>query len=376
MSSTPLTCGRRSIPAAVASAQPLRIARLIRTVRSLVSGSSARRHRASFPLFLLMLVAALVVTACGQDATTSPSAPGPSAQGFPVTIKHALGSTTINNEPQRVVTIGWSDQDAVLALGVKPVGTTEWFNEQPGAIFPWARAAAGNATPEIVATAGEINYEKVASVRPDLILALYEGLDQNEYDLLSQIAPTVAHSPDFDPFGATWQDMTLTAGRALGREQQAKDLIKDVEARFAKIRAEHPEWAEQTLLVMATADEGTYSVFSPQDPKMRFFADLGFQTTPPWISGRVQENEATVSAEEASLLDVDRLAWTSDPDTLEQLSDDPIYNRLDVVQDGRVLYLDYTQPPFPGAAISFNTVLSIPYALDLAVPELEKSGPK
>lgn len=83
--------------------------------------------------------------------------------------------------------------------------------------------------------------------------------------------------------------------------------------------------AQQTMLVMATVDGGTYQVFSPQDPKMRFFADLGFKTTPPWISGRVQDNVATVSAEEANLLNVDRLAWTSDSDTLEQLRDDPIY---------------------------------------------------
>ncbi|TWF75568.1 hypothetical protein FHX44_111452 [Pseudonocardia hierapolitana] len=81
---------------------------------------------------------------------------------------------------------------------------------------------------------------------------------------------------------------------------------------------------------------------------------------------------ATVSAEEFTLLDVDRLAWTSDPDTIQALRDDPMYNRLDVVRSGRVGYFDYTTPPLPGAAISFNTVLSIPYALDQVVPELEK----
>jgi iron complex transport system substrate-binding protein len=123
---------------------------------------------------------------------------------------------------------------------------------------------------------------------------------------------------------------------------------------------------------MATAENGKYGVFSPQDPKARFFADLGFQTQPPWLAGRVQNNVAGVSAEEFKLLDVDRLAWTSDPDTMKVLEADPIYNRLDVVRSGRVSYFDYTTPPFPGAAITFNTVLSIPYALDQVVPELEK----
>jgi iron complex transport system substrate-binding protein len=327
---------------------------------------------------LLAVAAALAVTvtACGAPAASpgSSQAPAPqqAAPGMPVTIDHALGSTTIPAPPQRVVTVGWSDQDPVLALGVQPVGTTEWFNEQPGAIFPWATGPASGPTPEIVSNSGEINFEKVAALRPDLILALYEGLDQSEYDTLSKIAPTVAHSAQYDAFGAPWQDMTLTAGRALGREQQARDLVADVERRFAAVRAAHPQWAQLTMLVMATAEGGTYQVFSPQDPKARFFADLGFQTQPPWLGPRVQDNVATVSAEEFELLDVDRLAWTSDPDTMQVLRDDPIYNRLDVVRSGRVGYFDYTTPPFPGAAITFNTVLSIPYALEQVVPELER----
>jgi iron complex transport system substrate-binding protein len=319
----------------------------------------------------------MAASACGApDATPASPQQEQSGTGLPVTIDHALGSTTISTPPQRVVTIGWSDQDAVLALGVQPVGTTEWFNEQPGALFPWAMSAAGGPTPEIVSNAGEINFESVAALRPDLILALYEGLDQPEYDKLSRIAPTVAHSAQYDAFGTPWQDMTLTTGKALGREQQAKDLVAGVEQELAAVRDAHPQWGQKTMLVMATVENSTFGVFSPQDPKARFFADLGFQTEPPWIAGRVQNNLANVSAEEFELLDVDRQVWTSDPDTLQILRDDPIYNQLDVVRDGRVGYFDYTTLPFPGAAITFNTVLSIPYALDQVVPELERLDAK
>ncbi len=326
-----------------------------------------------------VLAAVATLAGCGAPAQGpggAPEAAGPQAAGMPVTITHALGSTTIPATPQRVVTIGWSDQDAVLALGVTPVGTTEWFNELPGAIFPWATQAAGGAVPQIVANAGEISFEKVAVLKPDLILALYEGLDQAEYDKLSAIAPTVAQSGQYDEFGAPWQDMTLTAGKALGREQQAKDLVATTEAKFTAVRDAHPEWAQKTMLVGATAENGSYAVFSPQDPKVRFFADLGFKTQPPWIEGRVIDNLATVSAEEFTLLDVDRLAWTSDPDLMTVLKADPIYNRLNVVKDGRVGYFDYTAAPFPGAAITFNTVLSIPYAIDQVVPELERMDGK
>lgn len=342
-----------------------------------MSCGSRRAHlRAS--LALTALLTALALAACGGDETASTAKDGAAASdaagAFPVTITHALGKTTIAREPERVVALGWSDQDPVLALGVKPVGTIEWFDEQPGAIFPWAKKAADGAVPKLVGTAGQINFEAVAALRPDLILALYEGVDRKKYATLSKIAPTVAHSAKYDPFGATWQDMTRTAGRALGREQRANELIAGVESRFAKVRQEHPEWAAQTALVMADLSNGKYGVFSPQDPKARFFAQLGFKTTPGWLKGRVKDNVAELSAEQVRLLDVDRLVWTSDPATLKRIKADKLYNRLDVVRDRRVSYLDYTQPPFPGAAVTFNSVLSIPYALDQVVPELAASA--
>lgn len=308
--------------------------------------------------------------------SASASAP-PVSDWQPVTIEHALRATTIDSRPERIVTIGWSDQDAAIALGVVPVGTTEWFNNEPGALFPWAVEALADpegARPEIVSQAGEINLEAVAALDPDLILALYEGLDEQEYELLSGIAPTVAHSADYDPFGTPWQDMTVTAGIALGREEQARQLVEDVESRFAEAAAAHPQWADETLLVMASVDASNYQVFSLQDPKVRFFAGLGFQTEFDWVAARVENNVATVSREEAlEYLDADRLVWTSDPDTLATLDSDEIYSLVPAVQNDRVLYLDYTERPYPGAAVTFNSVLSIPYALELVIPELESA---
>lgn len=338
--------------------------------------------RVSLRLVLPLLVAlalALALTACGSDDSDGPSAASPTSSvagapksAFPVTIKHAQGTTTIKSEPKRVVALGWSDQDPLLALGIKPVGTTEWFNEEPGAIFPWAEKAAGGSKPETVAVTDQINYEKLASLRPDLILALYDEIDGPTYKKLSKIAPVVANDPKYDGFGTPWQDLTITTGRAVGREPQARKLVSDLEGRFTKIRAEHRDWTKETLVMMADVVDGNFSVFSPQDAKTRFFAGLGFKTDPKFLDGRFKtgENTTIVSAEEARLLDVDRLAWTSDPVLVGKLKKNRLYNRLNVVKDGRVSYLDYTKAPFTGAAVTFNTVLSIPYALDRVVPQL------
>ena len=89
-----------------------------------------------------------MLAACGSDdddsaPNASSAAGGAEPRAFPVTIAHKYGSTTIESKPERVVVAGLREQDALLALGVVPVATTEWFGEHPGAIFPWATGRAG-----------------------------------------------------------------------------------------------------------------------------------------------------------------------------------------------------------------------------------------
>src|SRR5215218_2340246 len=167
--------------------------------------------------FLAVMVtgAALLLGACGDDddgsaaATTAAApttlaptgatsaAPSESTSGdddqvaaFPVTIEHKYGSSTIDAQPTRVVTGGFSDQDALLALGVIPVGIRDWYGDQPNAVWPWATAALGAAEPEVLSSS-ELNYEQIRALDPDLIVGLTSGMTEEEYGTLSQIAPTI-----------------------------------------------------------------------------------------------------------------------------------------------------------------------------------------
>src|SRR3954470_16105337 len=136
---------------------------------------------------LLALVASLAaLSACGSsDSDSSSAAPATATTAnaaadeaaFPATIAHRYGTTTITSRPKRVVVVGLREQDALLALGVVPVGTTEWYGDHHGAIFPWAKKALGNAPlPKKLDFTDGVEFEKVAALRPDLIVAVYSGL--------------------------------------------------------------------------------------------------------------------------------------------------------------------------------------------------------
>ena len=318
-----------------------------------------------------VLAAALALGACGSESDSDqPAAPPASEGAFPVTVAHKYGSTEIKSAPTRVVTLGLSDQDAVLALGVKPVGAVDWFGEKPFGKWPWAQPLWGSTPPEIVGERDEYNFEKIAALKPDLIIAQYSGMTKENYATLSQIAPTVGQPAKYDDYAAPWQDMTLAIGQALGKEAKAKELIAGIDKRFADVRAQHAEWAGRTAAVVDPFEPGQYAVFAGSDPKAVFLTALGF-TIPDEITKEAgKENAVVVSSERLDLVDVDRLLFlSSDPTAESRVKADKVYAGLAVAKENRATFLPYEEPPL-GGALSFNTVLSIPYAIDQVVPIL------
>ncbi|SDY96796.1 iron complex transport system substrate-binding protein [Amycolatopsis xylanica] len=320
----------------------------------------------------LALCALLLTAACGTPANQTTAAPGASAAeagAFPATVEHKYGSTTVKAEPRRVLTVGLTEQDALLALGVVPIATTEWFGGYPGAIGPWAKDKLGSAPLPQVLPGGEVPaYEKIAALHPDLIIAQYSGLTQEQYDKLSKMAPVIAQPKAYPDYGVGWQEATKNVGVAVGKPAQARKLVDDLEAKFAGIRAQHPEFAGATGL-MATMWEG-YFVYGSQDPRSRVLASLGFK--PPAGLDDVMGGKfgATLSAERTDLLNADALVWIVEG--LEpgraQLTKDPLYGGLRVAKEKRDVLVD--SPTDYGRALSFVSVLSLPFVLDRLVPQL------
>ncbi|KAB8141403.1 iron-siderophore ABC transporter substrate-binding protein [Chloroflexia bacterium SDU3-3] len=311
--------------------------------------------------------AAADVTAAPAEATAAPAtAAADTAAAFPVTIKHKFGSTTITAEPKRIVTVGLTDHDALLALGIVPVGVTEWFGNYPSATWPWAQDELGDAKPEVVGTSAEgVSFEKIAALKPDLILALYSGVTEDQYKLLAQIAPTVAQPGEYVDYGISWQELTDTVGKAVGKEAQAQALIKGVEDKFAAVRAEHPEFAGKSALV-ATPYQGIW-VYGPQDPRGRFLTLLGFTLPEDLGSITGAEFGGNLSMEKVDLLNVDALIWLDAKQGEGPLAEE-VYAKLPVHSEGREVLLSSESPL--GGATSFVSVLSLPYLLDGITPML------
>ncbi|MFE9249061.1 iron-siderophore ABC transporter substrate-binding protein [Streptomyces sp. NPDC007088] len=319
---------------------------------------------------LLLFGAAACGSGEGDDHSASASGGAAHKGAFPVTLTHKYGATTIKAEPRRIVTVGLSDQDAVLALGKVPVGTTEWLGNFKGAIGPWAKDALGDKPlPTVLHDNGTgPQVEKIASLHPDLILALYSGLTKDQYRTLSKIAPVVAQPKDGPDWSISWQDQTEQIGKALGRPDEAGKLVARTEKHISDAAADHPEF-KGAGAVMATPYEGMY-VYGPQDNRSRLLSALGF--TLPAGLGKVVGDAfgANISKERTDLLDTDAVVWiVTDPAKDEKkLHANPLYGKLDVARQGREVLIK--ESSHFGSAVSFVSPLSLPYTVDRLVPAL------
>ena len=179
----------------------------------------------------------------------------------------------------------------------------------------------------------------------------------------------MAQPKDFEQFTAPWQVLTRHITKAVGQEQRGNELVAQAEARIARIRDAHPEWARQTAAVMQF-QAPDYRVFSEGDLKADLMNALGFRAPPEIAQLAAGKSDASVSPERVDLLDVDKLlVFARSPQVQAEISARPEFAALPVTRQQRVRFLSTTEPT--SAAIGYGSPISLPYALEKIVPLLE-----
>jgi iron complex transport system substrate-binding protein len=315
--------------------------------------------------FLVAGAAAMLLAGCGGSGGSGEE--GTSGSGR--TIEHKYGSTEVPENPERIVTVGLTEQDYLLALDIAPVGVREWFGGYPGALWPWAREALGDRPLPEVLPVDEINFEQIANLGPDLILGVNSGLTQQEYDTLAEISPTIAQPAEYADFGVPWQEMARLVGRAVGREERVEELIPEIETRFEEAREQNPDFEGSTGLLAADLEDGSVYVYA-EGPAPSFLRQLGLEL-PSEIEEAVfseSRDPAPLSLEQLELLESDVLVMGVYGPEGSGVAERPVFRSLDVSREGRTVFLPETS--LANGSITFSSLLSLPIALDEMVPRL------
>jgi iron complex transport system substrate-binding protein len=273
----------------------------------------------------------LTAGAAAYAAACSSKKPGEVADDGSVTIKHVFGETKVPAPPKRVVSAGLTEQDDLLAVGVIPIAVTDWFGGEPFAVWPWAQPKLGGAQPVVLNLADGVPVDQIASLRPDLIVATNAGLDQDTYNRLAAIAPTIAQSGQ-DAFFEPWKVQASAIGQAVFKHDEMQSLIAAVEEKFAAAGKNNAQFAGKKALLL----EGT---LGPDGPEVM---------SPGWRDEFLTQMGLAVAD---SVDSADVLIWATESDAQQgALLTDPAIKRRRNAFTGKEL----------AGAIAFASPLSYP----------------
>lgn len=334
--------------------------------------SRARRAGAAL-LASTTALALLAGCSASTSASTSEGQTGESGS-WPITMEHQFGETTIESQPERIVVTGTTDTDVLLALGITPVAFPQWITEWERGVGPWSIDALGDADPTLL-TFRELDFEDIAAEDPDLILSTGTQLTETDYEKLSGLAPTVAPVEGYtDAYLVPWDVRTVQVGEAVGKKEEAQELVDKAKAGFTDAVQAHPEWEGLTAVTVISMN-GEFGVYAPTDNRGRFMESLGFGSTDEAAEITGDEFWGAVSEERLDLLDTaDVIVVLEGNDAAQEaFANSHTFQQLSAVQQGRIVEVTDQDTVM---AMSGSTVTSIPYALERLIPAIEKAVTK
>ena len=304
-----------------------------------------------------MTATVAAVGACSQEK------PGAVAKDGSVTVKHMFGETKVPAAPTRVVSAGYTEQDDLLAVGVVPIAVTNWWGDQPFGVWPWALPKLGGAQPEVLDLTNGIQIDRIAALKPDLIVATNAGVDEDTYKKLSEIAPTIPQSGQ-EAFFEPWKEQAAAIGQAAFKFDEMAALVKAVDDKFADIAKNNPQFSGKKALLLegAIVDDAVH-VLTP-GWRSDFITQIGFSI--PDTGG------STITRDKMALtLDgTDVLIWTTESDDQQAaLLADPTVAKLKATIGNRSVF---TGKDLAGA-IAFGSPLSYQAVADQLTPALAKA---
>lgn len=275
--------------------------------------------------------AALLATACGRpDAPAAPAATATTRR-----VEHELGVADVPASPTRVVTLSDTPElGSLLALGVVPAATG-YTPYEGDALVPWAVEAGAGDVERFLVPGGEVPVERVAALRPDLVVA-HSPFVESVYPQLSAIAPVVAVSGD----ATEWELVLRQAADAVGRADRVDAVVAESRAQVAAAAATVPQRGEVTVaLLYGYAEE--IDLVGPQSQYGQLLAEMGIALAPSLRD--VEGFSRIVSAEElGAVADADVLLVGSFVGAqTDALVASPTFTALPQVAAGRAARLSH-----------------------------------
>ncbi|MGV2831153.1 ABC transporter substrate-binding protein [Myxosarcina sp. GI1(2024)] len=305
-----------------------------------------------YRLLIIGICTVILIVVCDRPPNSPTSNPITSVSSESCRlVKHEMGETEICGQPQKVAALSPHILDSMLALGVQPAAYAEAKDvkiqtydnptEQIPYLGKWVTTQ-----PLGVGDRYSPSLERLTLVQPDLILG-EKWANEDEYSLLTRIAPTLLFSDQSADGQYSWQHDIKGIAKALGKEAQVEELLVAFERQIAQARAAlQPVLQAYPRVFLISSNLTTYINSQPESTTARLLQEIGFEVVAP----EGTQGETEISLEMLPKIETDIiivLSWSDEsfynPESVlrKKWAKNPLLNSMQIFQQGRVFFVDF-----------------------------------
>ncbi|HJV31192.1 MAG TPA: iron-siderophore ABC transporter substrate-binding protein [Bacillales bacterium] len=304
------------------------------------------------PFFaLLSVIAILLVAACGNNDEEKIKQKNTATEKS-YSVEHAMGTTTIKGTPKKVVILTNEGTEALLAMGITPVGAVQSWTGNP-----WYDHIKDKMKDvKVVGTESEVNVEAIAALKPDLIIG-NKMRQEKIYDQLKAIAPTVFA----ETLRGDWKENFKLYAKAVNKVDKGNEVLAQYDSRIADLKAKlGDQLTKKVSMVRFMA--GDVRIYHKDTFSGVILDQLGFAR--PESQNVNDFAERNVTKERVPAMDGDILFYftyeTGDGKASElekEWLNDPLFKNLQVVKNGEVHKVNDTIWNTAGGVLAANLML-------------------
>jgi iron complex transport system substrate-binding protein len=308
-----------------------------------------------FSLLLFMFSLLLLLAACGDNNNESGETKEPNPvkeEDTSYTVENAMEPVTLEKTPEKVVILTNEGTEALLALGVTPVGAVQsWTGD------PWYdHIAADMEGVEVVGVESQVNVEAVAALQPDLIIG-NKMRHEDIYEQLKAIAPTVYA----ETLRGNWKENFELYAKAVNKVEEGNQILADYDERIEGLKTELGEDLKKEVS-MVRFMAGDVRIYHKDSFSGVILEQLGFAR--PESQNVDDFAEKNVTKERIPAMDGDVLFYftyeVGDGEATElekEWIEDPLFKNLEVAKNGQVYKVDDAIWNTAGGVIAANLML-------------------
>lgn len=219
-------------------------------------------------------VAAVALMVAVVSACSSPANPA-AADGETRVVETFYGQVEVPSDPQRIVAVSYDTPMQMMSLGVPLLGAQDYSRHRQE--FS-ADQFASLAETEPVGAFGELDYEAVAALEPDLIIGDAFEIDEQTYERLASIAPTAIV---YGENRGDWKPVVDALGDIVGAQESLARTSAAYEAKIAEMQDTFAGQLDgQAFALVTVGGQEEFSIQYPIGVPGGLYEDLGVTYAP------------------------------------------------------------------------------------------------